>query len=184
MAPGAISGFTRSSSLNRGGGGVHTFISPATQLRWNTIQSNAWRYKQGSQQPIRNRSKALFKRIQHPSVFRSSRCWCACLVLAVFFRQFLESHFNLIAGNVGDNRFIIAILEHWGAAVQAQAPVTSPNFFWPEHGVIGYSESLFWLSLPYLAGRSVGLDDYLAFEMALIVFKAVGFSRCCGSSDR
>src|ERR1039457_5400407 len=97
------------------------------------------------------------------------------LTLIVFFRQFFESGFNVIAGNVGDNRFIIAILEHWGAAVHGQASVTSPNFFWPEHGVLGYSESLFLLSLPYLAGRLAGLDYYLAFEIAFMVFKAAGF---------
>src|ERR1017187_5383673 len=97
------------------------------------------------------------------------------LTLIVFFRQFFESGFNVIAGNVGDNRFIIAILEHWGAAVHGQASVTSPNFFWREHGVLGYSESLFLLSLPYRAGRLAGLDYYLAFEIAFMVFKAAGF---------
>jgi hypothetical protein len=97
------------------------------------------------------------------------------LTLAVFFRDFLQSGGNLIAGDIGDNRFIIAILEHWRAVIQGQAPFTSPNFFWPEEGVLGYSESLFLLSLPYIVSRSVGLDYYLAFEISFIVFKAAGF---------
>jgi hypothetical protein len=54
-------------------------------------------------------------------------------------------------------------------------PFTSPNFFWPERGVLGYSESLFLFSLPYAIARSGGFDPYLAFEIALIVFKAAGF---------
>lgn len=99
-----------------------------------------------------------------------------CLLsLAVFFRQFLESHFNLIAGNVGDNRLYIAILEHWRAVIHGRAPLTSPNFFWPERGVLGYSDSMFLMALPYVIGRAIGLDYYVAFEAAFIVFKAIGF---------
>ncbi|MGA8599129.1 MAG: hypothetical protein WB676_30800 [Bryobacteraceae bacterium] len=99
-----------------------------------------------------------------------------CLLsLVIFFRDFLESGFNLIAGNLGDNRFIIAILEHWRAVAHGRASFRSPNFFWPEHGVLGYSESLFLFSLPYAVGRAAGLDLYIAFELTLILFKAVGF---------
>lgn len=97
------------------------------------------------------------------------------LTLAVFFRDFFQSGCNGIAGDVGDNRFVIAILEHWRAVFHGEASFTSPNFFWPERGVLGYSESLFLLSLPYIAGRSAGLDHYLAFEITFIVFKAAGF---------
>lgn len=41
--------------------------------------------------------------------------------------------------------------------------------------MLGYSDGLFLLALPYIAGRIAGMDPYLAFEAALIVFKAVGF---------
>jgi hypothetical protein len=99
-----------------------------------------------------------------------------CLLsLVIFFRDFLDSGFNLIAGDVGDNRFIIAILEHWRAVTHGQASFTSPNFYWPEQGVLGYSESLFLFSLPYIIGRGAGLEPYTAFELTLILFKAVGF---------
>jgi hypothetical protein len=99
-----------------------------------------------------------------------------CLLsLVIFFRDFLISGFNLIAGTVGDNRFIIAILEHWRALAHGQASFTSPNFFWPQRDVLGYSESLFLFSLPYAVGRGAGLDPYIAFELTLILFKAVGF---------
>ncbi|MDQ2841721.1 MAG: hypothetical protein M3Y72_11910, partial [Acidobacteriota bacterium] len=97
------------------------------------------------------------------------------LTLAIFFREFLDSGFNLIAGNPGDNRFVIAILEHWRAVSHGRAFFTSPNFFWPQQGVLGYSESFFLLALPYIAGRAAGMDPYLAFELVLILFKAVGF---------
>ena len=97
------------------------------------------------------------------------------LTLIVFFRDFLQSGFNAIAGDVGDNRFSIAILEHWRAVTHGEAAFTSPNFFWPEPGALGYSDAMFLLFLPYMVARSAGLDYYVAFEIAFIVFKAIGF---------
>jgi hypothetical protein len=97
------------------------------------------------------------------------------LTLIIYFRDFFQSGFDSIAGDTSDNRFVIAILEHWRAVFHGLVPFTSPNFFWPERGVLGYSESLFLFSLPYAIARSGGFDPYLAFEIALIVFKAAGF---------
>ncbi len=97
------------------------------------------------------------------------------LTLLVFFREFFLSGFRLIAGDSGDNRLSIAILEHWRAVARGQAHFTSPHFFWPEPGVLGYGDSMFLLSLPYILASFLGLDHYVAFELALIAFKAVGF---------
>jgi hypothetical protein len=99
---------------------------------------------------------------------------CA-VALLLFFRDFFDSNFGLVAGDVGDNRFIIMILEHWRAVAQGRVSFTSPNFFWPEPGVLGYSESLFLLAVPYTVLRSLRLDYYLAFEITLLVLKAIGF---------
>jgi hypothetical protein len=93
----------------------------------------------------------------------------------LFFRDFFTSGFNLIAGNIGDNRFLIAILEHWRAVAHGAASFTSPNFFWPEPHVLGYSEVFFLPSLPYIWLRFLGFDPYLSFELVLIVLKTVGF---------
>jgi hypothetical protein len=108
-------------------------------------------------------------------IFPSATCAACLLALAIFFRDFLDSGFNLIAGNLGDNRLCIAIIEHWRAVLYGQAFFTSPNFYWPQLGVLGYSEAFFLHALPYLVGRAAGLDPYLAFELTLILFKAVGF---------
>ena len=99
-----------------------------------------------------------------------------CLVtLLVFFREFFFSGFRLIAGDLGDNRLCIAILEHWRAVAHRQEHFTSPHFFWPEPGVLGYGDSMFLLSVPYILASFLGLDHYAAFELALMAFKAVGF---------
>jgi hypothetical protein len=107
--------------------------------------------------------------------FRWITCFVCALALAVFFRQFLESGFRFIAGNLGDNRLYIAILEHWRAVARGQAEFRSPDFYWPIRGALGYSDSLFLFSLPYLAWRALGFDPYIAFELSLMLIKAVGF---------
>ncbi len=112
-------------------------------------------------------------------LIRDKFLWIALAVcvlsLALFFRQFLDSGFNLIAGDLGDNRLVIAMLEHWRAVTHGRAFFTSPNFYWPQIGVLGYSEAFFLDTLPYQVGRAAGLDVYTAFELTLIFLKAIGF---------
>ncbi len=97
--------------------------------------------------------------------------------LILFFRPFFVSGYDAIAGNVGDNRFIIAILEHWYRFYCGLVPdFASPIFFAPERGVLGYSESLFLFSLPYSAARALGVGHYIAFQITLLVLKAIGFA--------
>jgi hypothetical protein len=80
---------------------------------------------------------------------------CLLSVLACF-REWIRSGSDLIAGNIGDNRFIIAILEHWLNVFLGSASLASPVFFAPETGVLGYGESLFLFALPYMVFR-IGL---------------------------
>lgn len=102
---------------------------------------------------------------------------CICAVLW-FFRDFFEFGFDRVAGDVGDNRFIIAILEHWRHVFFGQiADFTSPIFFYPEKGMLGSSESLFLLAIPYTIIKATGADMGLSFEITLITIKVIGF---CG----
>lgn len=95
--------------------------------------------------------------------------------LFVFFRHFFLSGGNLITGDVGDNRFNIFILEHWNAVVHGKASVTSPDFYWPQQYVLGYSDAEMLLAIPYVLLRLVHVDPYWAFEISLMVLKTVGF---------
>lgn len=107
--------------------------------------------------------------------FLFAACLVGVLSLAVFFRYFLNSGFNLIAGDLGDARFNMTILEHWRAVVHGQASVRSPNFYWPDRGVLGYSDALFLYAPPYVFARAAGMDTYVAFQTTLILLKAIGF---------
>lgn len=100
---------------------------------------------------------------------------CICAVLW-FFRDFFQFGFDRVAGDIGDNRFIIAILEHWRHVFLGQiADFTSPIFFYPEKGVLGSSEALFLFAIPYTIARAIGADMPLSFQLTLIALKVIGF---------
>ena len=101
----------------------------------------------------------------------------ACVGAVIwFFRDFFQFGFDRVAGDIGDNRFIIAILEHWRHVSLGQiADFTSPIFFYPEKGVLGSSEALFLFAIPYTIARAIGADMPLSFQLTLIALKVIGF---------
>lgn len=99
---------------------------------------------------------------------------CA-FVIIIFFGEFPASHFQRVAGDLGDTRLAIVLMEHWWAVVQRLAPMTSPNFFWPAPGVLGYSDTYFLHAIPYVVLRWLGCDPYLSFELVLVGIKIFGF---------
>ena len=100
---------------------------------------------------------------------------CALLCLFVVFRPFWTSHFDLVLSDPVDGRFSIAILEHWTKVFQGHSPLASPNFFFPERGVLGYSDTFFLTSIPYAIVRLLGAGRYLSFEITMMFLTTVGF---------
>jgi hypothetical protein len=108
----------------------------------------------------------------------STTAWAGVLIfisLFVLFRPFFASHFDLTLGDPGDGRFELAILEHWTKVFHGQAAIGSPNFFYPEKGVLGYSDAFLGLGLLHAFFRLLGADRYLAVELATMLFVALGF---------
>ncbi len=112
----------------------------------------------------------------------SSRIWfavlmsvCVAVCLSVVFRPFFSSHFDLTEGDLADGRFELTVLEHWIKVFHGQAHAASPNFFYPEQGVLGDSDTFFGLALPYAVLRSLGADRYLAVQLATMLLTALGF---------
>jgi len=101
---------------------------------------------------------------------------CAALCLLIVFRPFWTSHFDLVLSDPVDGRFSIVILEHWTRVLHGQSAFASPNFFFPEHGTLGFSDTLFLLAVPYTVLRSVGVDRYLSFEITVMFLSTVGFA--------
>jgi|SRR5271166_1224580 len=100
---------------------------------------------------------------------------CTALCLFVVFRPFFTSHFDLVMSDPGDGRFEVAMLEHWTRSLHGQANLVSPNFFYPEKRVLGYSDALLGMGVPYAGLRSLGADRYLAMEFAMMLVTVSGF---------
>lgn len=91
------------------------------------------------------------------------------------FKDFLLSRLNRIGGNFGDNRLCIFLLEHWFRAFRGLEPWNDPRFFYPAHGVLRYSETMFVGSLPYALFRFLACDPYVSFELTLIAATLFGY---------
>ncbi len=91
------------------------------------------------------------------------------------FKEFFLSRLNRIAGNFGDNRLCIFLLEHWYRVYRGLEHWDDPQFFYPARGVLGYSETMFVGSLPYALFRFLACDAYLSFELTLILGTLCGY---------
>jgi hypothetical protein len=104
--------------------------------------------------------------------------WVAFIWLAaaaVFFRNFLISGFDKIAGDAGDARFDIFIRENFFQFLRGQAEFLSPPMFFPVKGTLGYSDAYLLDGLIYVPLRITGLDPFLTFELLCIGISLVGF---------
>jgi hypothetical protein len=91
------------------------------------------------------------------------------------FRYFLISGYNDISGSVNDNRLYIYLLEHWYLVFHGQRAWRDLGIFYPEPGVLGYSDTFFLSAIPYSVLRLLGIDRYRAFEGFLIAFTLLGY---------
>src|SRR6185437_3576433 len=101
---------------------------------------------------------------------------CGLLCVFFVFREFFLSHFDRIVSDPGDGRLCITLLEHWVKVFQGRAQAASPNFYFPQRGVLGYTVTLFLYAPPYAALRFFGLGRYLSFEVTMMLITAIGFA--------
>ncbi|MEI6412665.1 MAG: hypothetical protein WCP34_00195 [Pseudomonadota bacterium] len=98
------------------------------------------------------------------------------LALLVFYRAVFLSGFDLLPGDIGDTRFNMVILEHWFRVAQGLDSGTSPNFFFPAPGTLGYSDALILLAIPYVASRLIGLGVLHSTQWTLLAWSLLGFT--------
>jgi hypothetical protein len=96
------------------------------------------------------------------------------VAVLVMFREFFFGSMTLIAGDLGDSRLVIYLLEHWRNAFMGEVPWRSPGFFFPAKGVLGHAEALFLFSVPFALLRAAGTDTYLALEWTLVLMRLIG----------
>jgi hypothetical protein len=99
------------------------------------------------------------------------------LGFAWMFRSWLTTGFDGYFGDEGDARILISLLEHWFRFYSGLVPDwRSPGFFYPERGVLGFSDAYFLYSLPYSLFRASGLDPFISFMAVMALLSAIGFA--------
>ena len=98
-------------------------------------------------------------------------------VLAVVFlqREFVFSAFRDTAGDLGDGRLYIVILEHWRHVLLGSEHPGSLLFFFPAPDVLAYSDCVALYAIPYALLRAMGAGGFLAFQGSLFLASVVGF---------
>lgn len=98
------------------------------------------------------------------------------LGLLYFFWPTFSTRMGAVPGDIGDARFIQAILEHWFEVARGAAAWRDPPMFYPVHGVLGYSDGLFLYAVPYVLLRFAGSTPVAAYVVTLCVVLAAGYA--------
>jgi len=102
-------------------------------------------------------------------------CWYAIYVtfgligLAYFHQIDVQSNFQSMTGDHGDNRFIAYTLEHTFQAFRGQAAILSPQMFYPVAGTLGYSDALFGIAPIYWGLRTLDLGVLASTQWTIII---------------
>src|SRR6266704_5306881 len=71
------------------------------------------------------------------------------LLLGWFVKYTVMSRFDVIPGNIGDAKFLLYLCEHWYQVFTGRADWLSPAMFYPQTGVLGFSDALFLFAFVY-----------------------------------
>ena len=94
---------------------------------------------------------------------------------AAFFRKSLFSGFALVNGDAADGKMIIYMHEHLFRWLVDQASFGSPAIFYPQPGVLGYSDAFILDVPPYSGLWLAGADPFVSMQLPAIVLSALCF---------
>ena len=94
---------------------------------------------------------------------------------ALVFRGWLFSGFDGAFGDDEDGYLALALIEHWHHVFSGEAYWTDPIFFFPQHGVLGYTDAFFLFGVVYAPLRLVGVDAFTALMLVMAGAAVVGF---------
>ena len=92
-----------------------------------------------------------------------------------FFRWQLFSGFDLLSGNSGDTKFIVAIHEHLFQVLHGRGTLLSPPFFYDTPGTLGYSDAFILNEALYAPLRLLGAEPFLALELVPMLLSAPAY---------
>lgn len=85
----------------------------------------------------------------------------------IFFREIIFNNDN-ITGSLADARLVSLIMEHWYDVFFNNASLRDLSIFYPVKNTLGYSDTVFLLSIPYLFFRLIGMEWLTAYQLTLI----------------
>src|SRR5215472_10803734 len=111
--------------------------------------------------------------------FDHSDRWIAVALFAtgftLVFRGWLFSAFDDAFGDEEDGYLALALIEHWRHVLTGAAHWTDPIFFFPEHGVLGYTDAFFLFGVAAAPLRLLGVDAFTACMLVMAGLATVGF---------
>jgi len=114
---------------------------------------------------------------------RVSTPWTARLITATLLlvsvgamqRDFLLTGLQALTGDEYDGLIAIALIAHWHNVLTGTAPWHTVNWFYPFTGSLGYNDGYFLFGGMAAGFRMLGADPFLAVELTVMAFLAVGF---------
>jgi len=94
---------------------------------------------------------------------------------AYLFRRWLFTGFDGVFGDGGDGEILLALVEHWHRVFAGLARIADPILFYPESGVLGFTDAYLLYGIVHAAGRATGLDTFSAFMVVMALLAAIGF---------
>jgi len=111
--------------------------------------------------------------------FDHSDRWIAVALFAtgftLVFRGWLFSGFDGAFGDEEDGYLALALIEHWRHVFSGAVHWTDPIFFFPQHGVLGYTDAFFLFGVFDAPLRIIGVDTFTAFMLVMAGTSAIGF---------
>ena len=75
---------------------------------------------------------------------------------AYLFRRWLFTGFDGVFGDGGDGEILLALVEHWHRVFAGLARIADPILFYPESGVLGFTDAYLLYGIVHAAGRATG----------------------------
>src|SRR5262249_21342237 len=111
--------------------------------------------------------------------FKHSGQWIAAALFAagfaLVFRRWLFSGFDAAFGDDEDGYLALALIEHWRHVFSGAVHWTDPIFFFPHHGVLGYTDAFFLFGVAHALLRLAGVDPFTALMLVMAGIFALGF---------
>lgn len=94
---------------------------------------------------------------------------------AVLFRRFLFTGLDGTFGDDEDGAILLAYVEHWRHVLIGLSGWADPSFFFPQRGVLAYTDAYVLYGLAHAPLRLIGFDTFRAFMLVMSALAVAGY---------